>query len=57
MKRKSAAISQQTAVRTAGAKGAFLETGYNINATLLIYPSPLVGMQGWYDNICTVVRA
>jgi thiosulfate reductase / polysulfide reductase chain A len=28
--------------------------GYNINAILPIQPSPLVGMQGWYDTICTV---
>ena len=27
--------------------------GYNINAILPIYPSPLVGMQGWYDTVCT----
>jgi thiosulfate reductase / polysulfide reductase chain A len=30
--------------------------GYNINAILPIYPSPLVGMQGWYDTACTVRR-
>ncbi len=34
-----------------------LGSGYNINAILPIYPSPLVGMQGWYDNVCTVKRA
>lgn len=34
-----------------------LGTGYNINAILPIYPSPLVGMQGWYDNVCQVRRA
>ena len=28
--------------------------GYNINAILPIQPAPLVGMQGWYDTICTV---
>ena len=31
-----------------------LGVGYNINAILPIYPSPLVGMQGWFDNSCTV---
>jgi len=33
-----------------------LGAGYNINAILPIYPSPLVGMQGWYDTVCTVKR-
>jgi thiosulfate reductase / polysulfide reductase chain A len=28
--------------------------GYNINAILPIQPSPLVGMQGWYDTVCTL---
>ena len=28
--------------------------GYNVNAILPIQPAPLVGMQGWYDTICTV---
>ena len=28
--------------------------GYNINAILPIYPTPLVGMQGWYDVICSI---
>ena len=28
--------------------------GYNINAILPIYPTPLVGMQGWYDAICSI---
>ncbi len=31
--------------------------GYNINAILPIYTAPLVGMQGWYDTVCTVRRA
>ena len=31
-------------------------SGYNINAILPIYPSPLVGMQGWYDTTCTARR-
>jgi thiosulfate reductase / polysulfide reductase chain A len=31
-----------------------LGAGYNVNAVLPIYPSPLVGMQGWYDTVCTV---
>ncbi len=31
-----------------------LGVGYNINAILPIYPAPLVGMQGWFDNSCTV---
>ena len=30
--------------------------GYNINAILPIQPAPLVGMQGWYDTVCTVRR-
>ena len=34
-----------------------LGTGYNINAILPIYPTPLVGMQGWYDTVCTVRAA
>ena len=34
-----------------------LGVGYNINAILPIYPSPLVGMQGWYDTTCTVRKA
>ena len=33
-----------------------LGVGYNINAVLPIYPSPLVGMQGWYDTVCTAQR-
>jgi anaerobic selenocysteine-containing dehydrogenase len=28
--------------------------GYNINAILPIQPSPLVGMQGWYDTVCSI---
>ena len=28
--------------------------GYNINAILPIQPAPLVGMQGWYDTVCTI---
>ena len=28
--------------------------GYNINAILPIQPAPLVGMQGWYDTICSI---
>jgi thiosulfate reductase/polysulfide reductase chain A len=31
-------------------------SGYNINAILPIQPGPLVGMQGWYDTICTIRR-
>jgi hypothetical protein len=31
--------------------------GYNINAILPIYTAPLVGMQGWYDTVCTIRRA
>jgi thiosulfate reductase / polysulfide reductase chain A len=31
-----------------------LGAGYNINAILPIYPAPLVGMQGWYDTVCSV---
>ena len=31
--------------------------GYNLNAILPIYPAPLVGMQGWYDTVCTVKKA
>ena len=34
-----------------------LGVGYNINAILPIYPSPLVGMQGWFDTVCTARRA
>lgn len=30
--------------------------GYNINAILPISPSPLVGMQSWYDTVCTIRR-
>jgi thiosulfate reductase / polysulfide reductase chain A len=30
--------------------------GYNINAILPIQPAPLVGMQGWYDTVCTLRR-
>jgi hypothetical protein len=30
-----------------------LGVGYNLNAIMPIYPSPLVGMQGWYDTVCT----
>ncbi len=33
-----------------------LGAGYNINAALPIYPAPLVGMQGWYDTVCTARR-
>jgi thiosulfate reductase / polysulfide reductase chain A len=28
--------------------------GYNINAILPIQTAPLVGMQGWYDTVCTL---
>lgn len=28
--------------------------GYNINAILPIQSAPLVGMQGWYDTVCTL---
>ncbi len=38
--------------RARGGTGA----GYNINAILPIQPSPLVGMQGWYDTICTLKK-
>jgi len=31
--------------------------GYNVNAILPIYPAPLVGMQGWYDTVCTARKA
>jgi thiosulfate reductase / polysulfide reductase chain A len=31
--------------------------GYNVNAILPIQPAPLVGMQGWYDTVCTLRRA
>jgi thiosulfate reductase / polysulfide reductase chain A len=30
--------------------------GYNVNAILPIQPAPLVGMQGWYDTVCTVKK-
>jgi thiosulfate reductase / polysulfide reductase chain A len=30
--------------------------GYNINAILPIQSAPLVGMQGWYDTVCTLRR-
>jgi len=33
-----------------GGKGA----GFNINAILPIAPSPLTGMQSWYDTVCTI---
>ena len=33
-----------------------LGVGYNINAILPIYPAPLVGMQGWFDTVCTARR-
>jgi thiosulfate reductase / polysulfide reductase chain A len=29
-------------------------SGYNINSILPIQPAPLVGMQSWYDTVCTV---
>jgi anaerobic selenocysteine-containing dehydrogenase len=28
--------------------------GYNINAIQPIYTAPLVGMQSWYDTVCTI---
>ena len=28
--------------------------GFNINAILPIQPAPLVGMQGWYDTVCSI---
>ena len=31
--------------------------GYNINSILPIHPAPLVGMQSWYDTICTIRAA
>ncbi len=30
--------------------------GYNINAVLPIHPAPLVGMQSWYDTVCTIKK-
>ena len=30
--------------------------GYNVNAILPIQPAPLVGMQGWYDTVCSIRR-
>ncbi len=33
-----------------------LGVGYNINAILPVYPAPLVGMQGWYDTVCTAQK-
>jgi thiosulfate reductase / polysulfide reductase chain A len=30
--------------------------GYNINAILPIQPAPLVGMQGWFDTVCTLKK-
>jgi thiosulfate reductase / polysulfide reductase chain A len=30
--------------------------GYNVNAILPIYSAPLVGMQGWFDTVCTIRR-
>lgn len=38
--------------KAAGGKGA----GYNINRILPIQPSPLLGMQGWFDTVCTIRR-
>ena len=38
--------------RARGGTGA----GYNINAILPIQTAPLVGMQGWYDTICTLKK-
>ena len=28
--------------------------GYNVNGILPIQPAPLVGMQGWYDTVCSI---
>ncbi len=28
--------------------------GYNVNAILPIQSAPLVGMQGWFDTVCTI---
>ena len=30
--------------------------GYNINAILPVHPAPLVGMQSWYDTVCSIRR-
>ncbi len=30
--------------------------GYNVNGILPIQPAPLVGMQGWYDTVCSIRR-
>ncbi len=30
--------------------------GYNVNAILPIQPAPLVGMQGWFDTVCTLKK-
>lgn len=35
-----------------GGKGA----GFNVNAVLPIQPSPVTGMQSWYDTVCTVKK-
>lgn len=31
--------------------------GFNVNAILPIQPSPVTGMQSWYDTVCTVRKA
>ena len=28
--------------------------GYNINGILPVHPAPLVGMQSWYDTVCSI---
>ncbi len=28
--------------------------GYNVNAILPIQSAPLVGMQGWFDTVCSI---
>jgi len=38
--------------KASGGRGA----GHNINAILPIQPSPLIGMQAWYDTTCTIRR-
>jgi hypothetical protein len=31
--------------------------GVNINAILPVNPAPLVGMQSWFDTVCSVRKA
>ena len=39
--------------KDAGGRG----NGFNLNAIIPIHPSPVTGMQSWFDTVCTIRKA